>query len=53
MTLLKEIYWRQKSRVVCIKEGDRNTKFFHRMANSYRRFNYINKPMVDGVLSFD
>ena len=52
--MLKEICWRQKSRVVCIKEGDKkNTKFFHHMANSHRRFNSIDKLMVDGVLSSD
>ena len=50
---LEEISWRQKSRVFCIKEGDRNTKFFHRMANSHRRFNSIDKLMVDGVISSD
>ena len=50
---LEEISWRQKSRVFCIKEGDRNTKFFHRIANSHRRFNSIDKLMVDGVMSSD
>ena len=45
---LEDICWRQKSRVFYIKEGDRNTKFFHRMANSHRRFNSIDKLMVDG-----
>ena len=48
---LEEISWRQKSRVICIKEGDRNTKFFHHMANSHRRFNSIDKLMVDGAMS--
>ena len=52
-TLLEEISWRQKSRVLCVREGDRNTKFFHRIANSHRRVNSIDRLMVDGVLSSD
>ena len=49
---LEEICWRQKSRVFCIKEGDRNTKLFHCMANStLKRFNSIDMLMVDGVMS--
>ena len=35
VTLMEEICWRQKSRVLYIREGDRNTKFFHRIANSH------------------
>ena len=50
---MEEICWRQKSRVLCIREGDRNTKFFHRVANSHRRFNSIDRLMVDGELSSD
>ena len=53
VTLLEEIRWRQKSRVLCVREGDRNTKFFHRIANSHRRVNSIDRLMVDGVLSSD
>ena len=30
---LEEVSWRQKLRMLCIKEGDSNTKFFH-VANS-------------------
>ena len=50
-SLLEEICWRQESRVLCIREGDKNTKFFHRLVNSHRRFNSNDSPMVDGVLS--
>jgi hypothetical protein len=39
--LQEEISWRQKSRVLWLKEGDKCTKFFHRVANSYRRSNSI------------
>jgi hypothetical protein len=39
--LQEEISWRQKSRVLWLKEGDKCTKFFHRIANSNRRSNAI------------
>ncbi|KAG6706733.1 hypothetical protein I3842_07G236000 [Carya illinoinensis] len=41
ITLMEEITWRQKSRALWLKEGDRSTKFFHRVANSHRRNNAI------------
>jgi hypothetical protein len=47
---LEEVSWRQKSRVLWLKEGDNNTKFFHKMANSHRRYNYMERVEVDGGL---
>uniref|UniRef100_A0A2N9J0Z7 Reverse transcriptase domain-containing protein n=1 Tax=Fagus sylvatica TaxID=28930 RepID=A0A2N9J0Z7_FAGSY len=46
---LEEISWRQKSRVQWLKEGDNNTKFFHKIANSNRRRNYMEKIEVEGT----
>uniref|UniRef100_A0A2N9GN59 Reverse transcriptase domain-containing protein n=1 Tax=Fagus sylvatica TaxID=28930 RepID=A0A2N9GN59_FAGSY len=45
---LEEVSWRQKSRVLWLKEGDNNTKFFHQMANSHRRNNHMERVEVDG-----
>ena len=39
--LLDEVSWRQKSRIQWLKEGDKNTKFFHRTANANRHHNCI------------
>ena len=47
---LEEISWREKSRMLCIKEGDNNTKFFHKMANSHRRYNHLSFLEVDRVI---
>ena len=33
--------WRQMSREIWLKEGDRNTGFFHKMTNSHRKRNNI------------
>ena len=50
---LEEVSWRQKSRLLCIKEGDNNTKFFHKVANSHRRYNHISMLEVNGVIYED
>ncbi|WMV46336.1 hypothetical protein MTR67_039721 [Solanum verrucosum] len=44
----EEIAWRQRSRALWLKEGDRNTKFFHRTANCHKRYNNIDKLSVNG-----
>ena len=50
---MEETSWRQKSRILFVKEGDNNTCFFYRVANSHRRTNYIRGIEVDGVLYED
>uniref|UniRef100_A0A2N9J7V4 Endonuclease/exonuclease/phosphatase domain-containing protein n=1 Tax=Fagus sylvatica TaxID=28930 RepID=A0A2N9J7V4_FAGSY len=50
LDIKKEISWRQKSRVLWLKEGDINTKFFHKVANSHRRCKYMERLEVDGMV---
>jgi hypothetical protein len=51
--LQEEISWRQKSRALWLKKGDKCTKFFHRVANSNRRSNSIESLSVNGSISSD
>jgi hypothetical protein len=50
---LEEVSWRQKSRALWLKEGDSNTKFFHRLVNSHRIYNTIEALVVGGQLTND
>ena len=50
MAQLEEVSWKQKPRSLWLKEGDNNTKFFHKMANSHRQYNYMDKVEVDGIV---
>ncbi|XXG56376.1 hypothetical protein AAC387_Pa03g3798 [Persea americana] len=46
--LLQEIHWRKKSRIRWLKEGNRNTTFFHTAAKSRGVVNCIDKILFDG-----
>ena len=50
---LEEISWRQKSQALYVKEGENNTRFFHRLTNSHRNANHIKRIEVDSVLYED
>lgn len=50
---MEETFWRQKSRVLYVKEENNNTRFFNRLEKSHRIANQIKKIKVDGVLYED
>ena len=47
--LLEETHWRQLSRELWLKEEDKNTGFFHRMANAHRRNNSLDRIKINRV----
>ena len=46
---MDEIHWRQLSRELWLREGDKNTGYFHRMANAHRRRHTMERVKISGV----
>ena len=47
VVLKEEVFWRQRSRIKWIKEGDSNSKFFQRLANRRRKKKIIKSLMTE------
>lgn len=45
---LEAISWRQKVKEKWLIDGDRNTKFFHCLANYRRKCNYVEEIAING-----
>lgn len=46
---MEETSWRQKSRKLLLKEGDKNTNFFHKMTTAHKRRNALVKIKLNGT----
>ena len=46
--IMEETSWRQKSRELWLRKGDRNTSYFHKMANTHKKVNSLVKIKING-----
>ena len=46
--IMEETSWRQKSRELWLREGDKNTGYFHKMVNAHKRVNSLVKIKING-----
>ena len=49
--LMEETSWRQKSREIWLREGDKNTKFLHKITNARSGRNLLTLVRVNGMTS--
>lgn len=49
----KDMFWAQNSRAKWIREGDKNTRYFHVIASMHRRQNSITSLSTNGVKIVD
>lgn len=38
----KKLYWKQRAKLFCLREGNKNTRFFHASASARKKANHIN-----------
>lgn len=50
---MEETYWKQRSRVLWLRESDKNTKFFHQRASGRKRRNSIRELKDDNGVSHE
>jgi len=46
----EKAFWQQRSKVYWLRDGDTNSRFFHAMASSKRRRNYILEIQNKGAM---
>jgi hypothetical protein len=48
-SLMEDVSWRQKSRVMWLKKGDKCTRFFHSIDNPNRRYNSMDSLLISNT----